>query len=142
VDISFLENDMKRNKKTALTMALGSAIAVGLTSAAAQASENPFSAQAMDAGYMLAAADKASEGKCGEGKCGAAMGMGEADKAATSKPGTHAKSKVKSKAKSKAKAAEGKCGEGKCGAAMGMGGTDESKASESKASEGKCASAR
>lgn len=87
---------MKRNKQAALTLALGSAVAASLAAAPVSAAENPFAAQAMANGYLVAEADKAPEGKCGgkkakEGKCGA-------------------------------KAKEGKCGgakakEGKCGSA-------------------------
>jgi uncharacterized low-complexity protein len=79
---------MKRTQQTALTLALGTAIAATLAAAPVTAAENPFVSQAMSQGYMVASADsKAKEGKCGEGKCGGA----------------------------KAKAKEGKCGEGKCG---------------------------
>ena len=57
------------SKKTALTLALGSAIALSLTSAPAFSAENPFAAQTLGKGYMVAA-DKAPEGKCGQAKCG------------------------------------------------------------------------
>ena len=97
-------------KKTALSLAIGSAFAVTLVAAsAANAAENPFGMNALKNGYLLAAAHtgaapaaapaadaKMKDGKCGEGKCGAA----KKDAKATD-----------------AKAKDGKCGEGKCGAA-------------------------
>ena len=84
-------------KKTAITLAIGSAFAVSLSAIpAAQADNTPFGMQALKSGYMVADA-KAPEGKCGgkkedemkakEGKCG-----------------------------NKPKMKDGKCGEGKCGA--------------------------
>ena len=89
-------------KKTALTLAIGSAIAASIAGVPASAAENPFATQSLTKGYMVAeaaeakcgankageakcGAKKTTEGKCGEGKCGGA------------------------------KAKEGKCGEGKCG---------------------------
>lgn len=105
-------------KKTALSLALGSAFAVTLAAApAVNAAENPFGMSALKNGYLLASAHtgaapakddmkatdkKMPEGKCGEGKCGGA------------------KKDVKAKADMKAtdkKMPEGKCGEGKCGGA-------------------------
>jgi uncharacterized low-complexity protein len=74
------------NRKTALTLALGSAFAASLAAAPiASADENPFKLESLKSGYQVADSHKAKEGKCGEGKCG-----GD-------------------------KAKEGKCGEGKCG---------------------------
>jgi len=104
-------------KKTALSLALGSAFAVSLASApVANAAENPFGMQALKSGYMLAEADTAKDGKAMEGKCG---GKKEAEmKAKDGKCGNKAKMK------------DGKCGEGKCGAAK--------KAADEKAKEGKC----
>jgi len=112
-------------KKTALSLAIGSAFAVSLVAAPlATAAENPFGMSALQNGYLLASAHsgaapaakakddmkatdkKMPEGKCGEGKCGGA------------KP--DAKTKAKAKADMKAtdkKMPEGKCGEGKCGGA-------------------------
>jgi uncharacterized low-complexity protein len=115
---------MKRNKQTALTLAVGSAIAASLAAVSATAAENPFAAQSLGSGYMVASnhGNKAMEGKCGEGKCGG------------------------SKTQTKTKSQEGKCGEGKCGSAMKAQG-DAKKAEEgktsaekagSKAKEGKC----
>lgn len=72
-------------KKTAMTLALGTAFAASLAAAPiANAAENPFQMDSLQKGYQVADL-KAEEGKCGEGKCG-----GDKDK-------------------------EGKCGEGKCG---------------------------
>jgi uncharacterized low-complexity protein len=63
-------------RKTALTLALGSAFAASLAlSPALQAAENPFQMDSLKNGYQVAQADKQKEGKCGgdkqkEGKCG------------------------------------------------------------------------
>ncbi|HSO83160.1 low-complexity protein [Thiocapsa sp.] len=85
---------------------VGSLGAFGL----AQAADNPFSAQSLDAGYMqLAGAD--TEGKCGEGKCGGAKDA--EGKCGEAKCGAD-------------KGTEGKCGEGKCGADKGKDGTSGS----------------
>jgi uncharacterized low-complexity protein len=79
---------MKKQLLTGIT--LSSSVALAALSGAVLASENPFSASELSAGYQLAQADsKPKEGKCGEGKCGA---------------------------KGEGKKPEGKCGEGKCGA--------------------------
>jgi len=121
---------MKRKQKSTLGLALGSAIAAGLASAPA-AADNPFAAQALAGGYMVAAADKAMEAKCGEGKCGAAMATTATDKAKVVPDKTNAKTKAN------AKVMEAKCGEGKCGG-MVKGATDAS----GKAPEGKCAGAK
>jgi len=74
-------------KKTALTLAIGSAIAASMVAVPVSASENPFASQSLSKGYMVSEAAEAKCGakKTGEGKCGGA------------------------------KAKEGKCGEGKCG---------------------------
>jgi uncharacterized low-complexity protein len=110
------ETFMKSTKQTALTLALGSAIAASLSVAPVSAAENPFAAQSMDKGYMVAEADKAAEGKCGgkkaaeakcgakakEGACGGAKAKGDAKKAEDGKTTAE-------------KAKDGKCGEGKCG---------------------------
>jgi uncharacterized low-complexity protein len=66
---------MKHTKQTALTLALGSAIAASLTAMPVAAAENPFAAQTLEKGYMVAEMGKAKEGACGgmkakEGKCG------------------------------------------------------------------------
>jgi uncharacterized low-complexity protein len=89
------------NKRTALTLALGTAFAASLAAAPAiNAAENPFKLDSLKNGYQVAEKDKAKEGKCGEGKCGG-------DKAKDGKCGGD-------------KAKEGKCGgdkakEGSCG---------------------------
>jgi uncharacterized low-complexity protein len=105
---------MKINKQAALTLALGSAVAMSLSTAPVSAADNPFAAQSMEKGYMAAEMGKGKEGKCGEGKCGGNKG---------------------------AKAKEGKCGEGKCGGMKSQGDAkkaDEGKTSSEKAKEGKC----
>lgn len=96
-------------KRTALTLALGSALAISLVAAPASAAESPFVAQPMEKGYMVAeaapdAVGKAAEAKCGakknkEGKCGAKAKKSAADVEANQKM-----------------MKEGKCGEGMCGA--------------------------
>ena len=101
---------MQQIKKTTIATALGAVVIGSLASVNAHANTNPFSVQALESGYMLAAeevkhgegkcgGDKAEktakamkEGKCGEGKCGG----DKAEKAAKAMK-------------------EGKCGEGKCG---------------------------
>jgi uncharacterized low-complexity protein len=92
-------------KKTALSLAIGSAFAVTLVAApAANAAENPFGMSALKSGYLLAAADEAKPAaKPMEGKCG---GMKD-EKAKDGKCG----------GMKDAKAKDGKCGEGKCGGA-------------------------
>jgi uncharacterized low-complexity protein len=101
-------------KKSALTLAIGSAFAISLSVPVANAAENPFGMQALKDGYMLADAKdaKAPEGKCGGKKA-------DEMKAKDGKCGNKAKMK------------DGKCGEGKCGGAK--------KADDkAKAPEGKC----
>lgn len=93
------------HKKTVLTLALGSALATSLGASATGSGENPFAAQPLTKGYMVAAADEKSPAKAAEGKCGDM----KSDKPA-------AKS-------DKAKADEGRCGgmkkmDGKCGGMM------------------------
>ena len=116
-------------KKTALSLAIGSAFAVTLVAAsAANAAENPFGMSALKNGYLLASAHtgaaaaaapaaapaadaaKAKDGKCGEGKCGGDK------KPAKAKADKKAGAKADMKATDK-KMPEGKCGEGKCGGA-------------------------
>jgi len=125
---------MKQTKQTALTLALGSAIAASLAAAPVSAAENPFAAQSMDKGYMVAEADKAKEGKCGgkkdkEGKCGAKAKEGKCggEKAKEGKCG--GKKNAADEAANKKMMKEGKCGEGKCGA---------KNLKEGKCGEGKC----
>ncbi len=118
---------MKTSKQTALTLALGSAIAASLAAAPVTAAENPFSAQAMSKGYMVAETSKATEAKCG--------GMKD-------KEGTCAGSKTK------AKTQEGNCGgmkgkEGTCaGSKAATEKTKEGNCGNMKGKEGKCAAAK
>jgi uncharacterized low-complexity protein len=64
------------NKRTALTLALGTAFAASLAAApAVNAAENPFELDSLKSGYQVAENDKSKEGKCGgdkakDGKCG------------------------------------------------------------------------
>jgi uncharacterized low-complexity protein len=59
-------------KKTALTLALGTAFAASLAaSPALRAADNPFQMDSLKNGYQVAQADdKKKDGKCGDGKCG------------------------------------------------------------------------
>lgn len=103
------------SKKTALTVALGTAFAASLAGApAVSAAANPFAMQSLEQGYMVAdAADKAAP----------------ADKPAAGK-------KAKSAKKKKSKMKEGSCSEGSCGASMKKKGdkanTEEAPAPETK----------
>ena len=83
---------------------------LGLASVA-HADTNLFTANELDRGYDLAAAD--AEGKCGEGKCGADTESKDSEgKCGEGKCGADTEDKD-----TEDKDAEGKCGEGKCGAA-------------------------
>lgn len=75
-----------RNKRTAISLAVGSAFAATLgiasvVSAAENPSENPFAARTLDKGYVLAYADRVDPNKYGgggvpktsEGRCGMSM---------------------------------------------------------------------
>lgn len=67
-------------RKTALTLALGTALAGTLAAApVVNAAKNPFAMDSLKSGYQVAdnkgkegkcGGDKGKEGKCGEGKCG------------------------------------------------------------------------
>jgi uncharacterized low-complexity protein len=124
-------------KKSALTLALGSAMVLSTVAAPVAAGENPFAADQLARGYMVAQSDKAMEGKCGEGKCGAKPKAKEG-KCGEGKCGAKPKAKEgkcgEGKCGAKPKAMEGKCGEGKCGA--------KPKAKEGKCGEGKCGTAK
>jgi uncharacterized low-complexity protein len=69
-----------RNKKTVISLAVGSAFAATLGAVPiASASDSPFALQALEKGTMLAYADKVDPNKyggaakSGEGKCGMSM---------------------------------------------------------------------
>jgi len=99
-------------KQTLVALASGSVLAAALLAPAAHAaSDSPFAAKQLSAGYQLAQADKKADGKCGEAKCGAQKAG--ADKKADGKCG-EAKCGADKKAGDKKK--DGKCGEAKCGA--------------------------
>ena len=96
------------NKKMIGSITLSSMVA--LAASGAHAAETSFSAEKLESGYQLAAAEKDAEAKCGEGKCGeGACGAKSKDSDKDDKPARDA-NKDKS-----AKDREGKCGEGKCG---------------------------
>ena len=61
------------SKKTALSLAIGSAFATSIAVApVANAADNPFEMDSLKNGYQIVADSKSTEGKCGEGKCGGA----------------------------------------------------------------------
>ena len=100
-------------KQTLTSLAIGSAFAaVALTPVAHAASDNPFAAKQLSAGYQLAQADtKGKEGKCGEAKCGA-----DKKGAEKQKDGKCGEAKCGADKKAAEKKKDGKCGEAKCGA--------------------------
>ena len=104
-------------KKTALSLAIGSAFAVSLAaSPIANAAENPFGMSTLKSGYMLADASDMKDAKAKDAKCGGNMKHdAAAGKMKDGKCGNTAKMK------------EGKCGEGKCGSKK-----------VTKANDGKC----
>jgi uncharacterized low-complexity protein len=60
------------SKKTAVSLAIGSAFATSMALApVANAADNPFAMDSLKNGYQIVADNKSKEGKCGEGKCGA-----------------------------------------------------------------------
>ncbi|PHS74167.1 MAG: hypothetical protein COB19_07910 [Porticoccus sp.] len=85
---------MSKRNMNPLAAAVGAAFMASVTlSPMASATENPFQATELGAGYKLAGdhgEGKCGEAKCGEGKCGEGDKGDKGDK-------------------------EGKCGEGKCG---------------------------
>ena len=112
-----------KSKKSQMKLATGAALAASFAMGSlAQAADNPFAMQKLDAGYQLAQADKKTDGKCGgsKGKDGACGGAKADDKKADGKCGA---SKGKDgacggdKKAADDKKKDGKCGEGKCGGA-------------------------
>ncbi len=90
---------------------------VALAASGAHAADTPFSAEKLESGYQLAAAEKDAEAKCGEGKCGeGACGAKSKDSKKDSKSASDPDSD-KSAKDGEGKCGEGKCGEGACGAA-------------------------
>lgn len=107
--------------KTKTSLSLGSAfLATATLALSAQAGQTGYSAQTLDKGYQVAAADmdKKADGSCGaakkaDGSCGAAKKADGSCGAAKGKEGSCGASKPHAGKKR----ADGKCGEGKCGAA-------------------------
>lgn len=101
---------MNRKTLSPLVTAVGAAFMASVSlSPAVSATENPFAAEQLPAGYNLAekeAEGKCGEGKCGEGKCGAEDAGADEEESDTG---------AEQKAESEGKCGEGKCGEGKCG---------------------------
>lgn len=96
-----------------VSLAIGSAFAAtALTPLAHAASDNPFAATKLEAGYQLAQAEtKGKDGKCGEAKCGADKKAAE-----KKKDGKCGEAKCGADKKATEKKVDGKCGEAKCGA--------------------------
>lgn len=99
------------NKTLIGSLALGSI--VGLASAGANATSNPFAVTDLGHGYQVAAADKDTEAKCGEAKCGAKESKEKEAKCGEAVCGENMDTAKPSKEDKKD--TEGKCGEGKCG---------------------------
>lgn len=97
---------MSKRNLNPLAAAVGAAFIASVTlSPMASATENPFQATELGAGYKLAGDH--GEGKCGEGKCGEAEKGDKEGKCGEGKCGEAEKGDKSDK--------EGKCGEGKCG---------------------------
>lgn len=60
---------MKSSTKS-VALAITGALALSVSSIAAQAADNPFAMESLSSGYQVADNHKGAEGKCGEGKCG------------------------------------------------------------------------
>jgi uncharacterized low-complexity protein len=76
------------SKKTALSLAIGSAFATSIALApVASAAENPFAMDSLKDGYQIAA-EKSTEGKCGEGKCGGGATDAKATKGSSNRTRT------------------------------------------------------
>lgn len=134
------------SKKTKIGMAVGSAFVAGVAMAPiVGAAENPFAAQSLDRGYMVA--DAGMQGKCGgmksgAGKCG--MSMMDANKDGKVSKEEFLKAHEEMFAAKDANkdgvlsgdelkpGMAGKCGAGKCG------GTKAAPATPAKPMEGKC----
>ena len=101
-------------KNTLLSVAVGTAFAAtAALSPLVHAADNPFGAQKLSAGYLLAdAGEKAKEGSCGgkmkDGSCGSDKKK-EGSCGEKKKDGSCGNKTVEKKK-------DGKCGEGKCGA--------------------------
>ena len=150
------------SKKTAVSVAIGSAFAAGMArTPIANAAENPFAQQSLDRGYMVADAGvqgkcgagkcggaKAAEAKCGEGKCGPAMMDANKDGKVTKEEfvkGHEAMFAKKDANKDGVLSGDelkpgmaGKCGAGKCGGAKAA----PAKPMEGKCGQGKCGGAK
>ena len=100
-----------KTSKTALTFAIGGALAASVAATSVMAAENPFALKSLASGYMVAEhhGEKDKEGKCGTAKCGAEKKSEAEGKCGAGKCGAEMQSEKKTDA-------EGKCGTGKCGA--------------------------
>lgn len=101
-----------KSRKTAVTLAVGSALAASLAAMSlAHAAGNPFALQSLSSGYQVAEAEKKADSKS-EGQSGASKAEGEGAKTADGKDSAAAAGSDHAGDKK----ADGKCGEGKCGA--------------------------
>ena len=112
----------RKNNIKALSLATGTALALGLSSGSVMADiSNPFAMSDLSQGYQVSVNDakcgasKAKEAKCGESKKSAEAKCG-GNKAKEAKCGESKKAAEAKCGGNKAKAKEGKCGEAKCGA--------------------------
>ncbi len=94
--------------KKSVSFAIGATFAASMAAVPlANADENPFGMQKLNAGYLQVTE---MEGKCGEGKCG------ENGKSKDKAKDKDKEGKCGEGDKSRDKEKEGKCGEAKCGA--------------------------
>ncbi len=106
-------------KKSRLSIVLSSAVAASLTGSPVVATQNPFSLQRLDQGYMVTdAGHKVRDSKCGENKCGANKAKPKEGKCGGAKEvkAKEAKRGSNMETLGVAKMKGGKCGESKCGA--------------------------
>ena len=96
-----------------LAAAIGAAFVTSLAATPiASADSNPFAAQQLSSGYMVA---DSHEGKCGEAKCGANKEETKTQEGKCGEDKANAEGKC-GEGKAAPKAVEAKCGEAKCGA--------------------------
>jgi uncharacterized low-complexity protein len=133
VEVCKMTKEVKNLTIKPVALAVSAAFISSLAVASvANAADNPFNAEDLDAGYMLAGGDKGEEGKCGEGKCGGDKEDGEGSCGEDKEDGEGSCGEDKEDG-------EGSCGEdkedgeGSCGEDKG-----EEKGEEGKCGEGKC----
>ena len=135
VEVCKMTNEVKSFTIKPVALAVGAAFITSMAvSAVADTSDNPFNAEDLDAGYMLAGGDKGEEGKCGEGKCGGDKDDGEDKDHGEGSCGEDKEDGEGSCGEDKGDG-EGSCGEDK---GDGEGSCGEDKGEEGKCGEGKC----